>query len=62
MACFLHAFEHKYARDLGDGFELQYAWHDGMAREMALEIGFVDGDVFDADDLVANGFNHAINH
>ncbi len=40
----------KQAAGLRHGFDDQHARHDRFAGEMALEIGFVDADVFDADD------------
>src|SRR5690349_11967073 len=46
-------FQHENSGDLGDGFQLQYAWHDGMIREMPLKVRLVDADVLEASDLVA---------
>lgn len=44
--------EHEKAGGLGHGLKLEDAWHDRAARKVALEIGFVDGDVLNRDQLV----------
>ena len=54
---------HEDAGDLGHGFDLQHAGHDGVVGEVALEEGFVDGDRFDAGALgVALEGDDAVDH
>ena len=45
------AVEHHDAAGLGHGFKNENARHDRISRKMALEKGFVDGDVFDRDNF-----------
>jgi hypothetical protein len=59
----LSTAEHENAGDLSHGFELEDAGHDGMAGEMALEKGFVDGDAFQSDSFIFPlEPEHAIDH
>jgi hypothetical protein len=44
--------EDEDAADLGDGFDDEDTGHDGIAREVALEEGLIDGDVLDGDDAL----------
>ena len=44
--------EEESAAGLGDGFDHEDAGHDGVVGEVALEVGLVDGDVFDGDDAL----------
>ena len=53
---------HEDAGDLGDGLQLEDSGHDGMTREMALEVGLTHGDLFDGGDLVAFDARDAIHH
>jgi hypothetical protein len=44
--------EQEGAAGLGDGFDHEDAGHDGVVGEVTLEVGLVDGDVFDGDDAL----------
>ncbi len=58
----LGLLEHQNARHLRHGFQLQHARHDGMPGKMPLKIRLVDGDVLDADDVVAVNLHHPVHH
>ena len=43
--------QHENATHLGHGLDLKHAGHDGLMREVSLEIGFIGSDVLDADHM-----------
>ena len=49
------------ATDLSHGLHLQYARHHGISRKMTLEIRFIEGDIFQANDAVIIDFQNPIN-
>lgn len=56
------ATQHDEAGGLRHGFDLQHAWHDRLAREVALEVGLVDRDVLDRHEGVVGQLDHTVHH